>query len=118
MAQTYANVDRYIISGTAKGQTGLNFSLGAINVPRDDCSNCRRANVERKCGLGIVDYNLGTVKVINQAILNSNVPVNVSYENNASFGTQQRSFMGLRFDYLAKNTPNRSINDRRVPLND
>ena len=28
----------------------------------------------------------------------------VNYENNASFGLQQKNYMSLRFDYLAKNT--------------
>ena len=51
-----------------------------------------------------IDYNLGTVKIINQAIINSGVPVTVQFENNAGFGIQQRNFMGLRLDYLAKNT--------------
>ncbi|MFX5145966.1 hypothetical protein ABTC84_19365, partial [Acinetobacter baumannii] len=32
-------------------------------------------------------------------ILNSGVAVNVSYENNAGFGLQQRGFWGLRLDY-------------------
>ncbi len=57
----------------------------------------------------IVDYNLGTVKVLNQAILNSGVPVNVKYENNGTFGNQQRNFMGLRLDYLAKSTASESL---------
>ena len=109
VAQTYANVDRYIISGTAKGQTGSDLSLGAINVPRGSVVVTAGGQTLKENVDYIVDYNLGTVKVINQAILNSNVPVNVSYENNASFGTQQRSFMGLRFDYLAKNTPTEAL---------
>ena len=28
----------------------------------------------------------------------------VNFENNASFGLQQRNYLGLRLDYLAKNT--------------
>ena len=51
----------------------------------------------------IINYNLGTLKIINQAIINAGVPVNVKFENNASFGVQQRSFMGLRLDYIANN---------------
>ena len=109
VAQTYANVDRYIISGTAKGQTGSDLSLGAINVPRGSVVVTAGGQTLKENVDYIVDYNLGTVKVINQAILNSNVPVNVSYENNSSFGTQQRSFMGLRFDYLAKSTPTQAL---------
>jgi cell surface protein SprA len=109
VAQTYANVDRYIISGTAKGQTSSDISLGAINVPRGSVVVTAGGQKLTENVDYIVDYNLGTVKVINQAILNSGVPVNVQYENNASFGTQQRSFMGLRFDYLAKNTPTQAL---------
>ena len=33
IAKTYANLDRYIISGTAKGQSSSEISLGAFNVP-------------------------------------------------------------------------------------
>ncbi|WP_204280079.1 hypothetical protein, partial [Raoultella ornithinolytica] len=49
----------------------------------------------------MVDYNLGTVKILNQGILSSNVPVKVSFENNIGFGVQQRGFAALRVDYLA-----------------
>ncbi len=51
-----------------------------------------------------INYDLGTIKVINQAIINSGIPVQVNYENNASFGLQQKSYMGLRLDYMLKNT--------------
>ncbi len=30
-----------------------------------------------------IDYNLGTVKILNPAILNSGLPINVQFENNA-----------------------------------
>jgi cell surface protein SprA len=50
-----------------------------------------------------INYDLGTIKII-KAILNSGLPVQVNFENNATFGLQQRSYMGLRLDYMAKNT--------------
>jgi cell surface protein SprA len=110
VAQTFANVDRYILQGVAKGQSTSNLSLGAYNVPPGSVvvtagGQTLRENIDYR-----VDYNLGTVEIINQAILNSGVPVNVSFENNANFGLQQRSFMGLRLDYLAKNTATESLN--------
>ncbi|MFN5936675.1 MAG: cell surface protein SprA, partial [Sphingobacteriales bacterium] len=40
-------------------------------------------------------------KIINEAIKRSGLPINVNYENNATFGIQQRTYMGLRWDYLA-----------------
>ena len=102
VAQTFANVDRYIISGIAKGQSTSDVSLGALNVPPGSVIVTAGGQTLKENVDYIVDYNLGTVKIINQAITNSGVPVNVSFENNASFGTQQRSFTGVRMDYLAK----------------
>ena len=46
-----------------------------------------------------VDYNIGRVKILNDAILNSGVPVNVSYEDNTLFGFQTKTMLGLRADY-------------------
>ena len=109
VAQTFANVDRYLLSGSAKGQSTSNLSLGAFNVPPGSVIVTAGGQTLRENVDYVVDYNLGSVQIINQAILNSGVPVNVSYENNASFGTQQRSFMGLRLDYLAKASATQSL---------
>jgi len=100
VAQTFANVDRYVLQGTAKGQASSNLQLGAYNVPPGSVVVTAGGQTLKENVDYIVDYNLGTVQVINQAILNSGVPVNVSYENNASFGLQQRSFLGVLLDYL------------------
>ena len=110
VAQTYANVDRYILQGTAKGQSSSNLSLGAYNVPQGSVVVTAGGQTLKENVDYVVDYNLGTVQIINQAIVNSGVPVNVSFENNANFGLQQKSFMGVRFDYLAKNTATETMN--------
>ncbi|HEX6181464.1 MAG TPA: cell surface protein SprA, partial [Chitinophagaceae bacterium] len=104
VAKTYANLDRFIISGSAKGQSSSEISLGAFNVPPGSVTVSAGGQVLKENYDYSVDYNLGTVKIINQAIINSGVPVNVQYENNAGFGIQQRNYMGLRLDYIAKNT--------------
>jgi cell surface protein SprA len=104
IAKTYANLDRYIISGYAKGQSTSEISLGAFNVPQGSVSVTAGGQVLVENQDYLVDYNLGTVKIINQAILNAGLPVNVQFENNAGYGMQQRNFMGLRLDYMAKQT--------------
>ena len=109
VARTFANVDRYYISGSAKGSTTGDVALGAYNVPPGSVIVTAGGQTLRENVDYTVDYNAGTVKVINQAIINSGVPVHVQFENNGSFGTQQRGFMGLRFDYIAKNTPTKSL---------
>lgn len=110
VAQTFANVDRYILNGQAKGQSTSSLSLNAYNVPPGSVVVTAGGQTLKENVDYVVDYNLGQVQIINQAIINSGVPVNVSFENNANFGLQQRSFMGLRLDYLAKNTATESLN--------
>ncbi|WP_240312795.1 cell surface protein SprA [Flavihumibacter solisilvae] len=109
IAKTYANLDRFILSGSAKGQAASDISLGAFNVPPGSVSvsSGGRTLVE---GIDyVVDYNLGSVRILNQAILNAGIPVNVQYENNATFGIQQRNYLGLRWDYMAKSTEKESL---------
>ncbi|NNV55617.1 cell surface protein SprA [Panacibacter sp. KCS-6] len=101
IAQTYANLDRFYIQGTVKGSSSTDIYLGGFNIPPGSVSVTAGGQVLQENVDFVIDYNLGTLKIINQAIINSGVPVNVQYENNASFGIQQRSFMGLRLDYVA-----------------
>jgi cell surface protein SprA len=109
IAKTYANLDRYIISGRAKGTSSSEISLGAFNVPQGSVSVTSGGTVLKEGIDYSVDYNLGTVKILNQAIINSGIPVNVQFENNGGFGLQQRNYLGLRLDYLAKNTAKESL---------
>ena len=109
IAKTYANLDRYIISGSAKGSNTSEISLGAFNVPPGSVTITAGGQILKENIDYTIDYNLGQVKIINQAILNAGLPVNVQFENNASFGIQQRNFMGLRLDYMAKTTDKESF---------
>src|SRR5690606_11094837 len=107
--KTYANLDRYIISGRAKGQSASEISLNAFNIPPGSVTVTAGGQLLTENVDYIIDYNLGTVRIINQGLLQSGVPINVQYENNAGFGIQQRNFLGLRLDYLAKNTARESL---------
>jgi len=102
IAQTYANLNRFVMQGQVKGSAGgSEISLNAFNVPPGSVTVTAGGLVLREGLDYIVDYNLGTVKIINAGILSSNAAVKVTFENNAGFGTQQRSFTGLRLDYIA-----------------
>ncbi len=77
-----------------KVQASSDISLGAFNVPPGSVIVTAGGQTLRENVDYTVDYNNGSVKVINQAIINSGVPVNVQYENNASYGTQQQRIHG------------------------
>ncbi len=102
IAQTYANLNRFVMQGQVKGSAGgSEIPLNAFNVPPGSVTVTAGGLVLKEGTDYIVDYNLGSVKIINAGILSSNAAVKVSFENNAGFGVQQRNFTGLRLDYLA-----------------
>lgn len=102
IAHTYANLNRFVMQGQVKGSGGgSEIMLNAFNVPRGSVSVTAGGQILREGADYVVDYNLGSVKILNPAIISSSIPVKVSFENNANFGMQQRGFSALRLDYLA-----------------
>ncbi len=99
--QNYANVDRFYLRGQAKSSQGDEVYLNAINIPPGSVTVMAGGQVLKENVDYTIDYNLGKLTVINQAIKNSGVPVSVNMENNVGFGIQNRGFMGLRADYVA-----------------
>lgn len=114
-AQTYANLNRFVMEGQVKGSSGgAEISLNAFNVPPGSVS-VRAGGQILKEGLDyMVDYGSGTVRIINPGILSSNIPVNVSFENNIGFGFQERGFRALRLDYMASKNFNFGFSSTRL----
>jgi len=101
IAQTYANLNRFKFVGKSKSGLGNSeYQLG-FNIPRGSVTVTAGGQVLRENIDYEINYDLGSLKVINQAIINSGVPVSVNYENNATYGLQNRNYMALRLDYLA-----------------
>lgn len=103
VAQQFPNLDRFILRGSAKTSSSTDISIG-YNIPQGSVNVTAGGQQLRENIDYTVNYDLGTIKIINQAIINAGLPVQVNFENNATFGLQQRNFMALRLDYLAKNT--------------
>ncbi|WP_159445111.1 T9SS outer membrane translocon Sov/SprA [Filimonas lacunae] len=100
VAQTYANLNRFVASGSVKGTSSSSLSLGAFNIPSGSVTVRAGANTLKENVDYTVDYSLGTVTIINQALLASGTTVTVDYES-SSYAMQQRNFMGVRLDYKA-----------------
>ena len=100
IAQTFANLNRYKLTGRSKSAVNSDYQLG-FNIPRGSVTVTAGGQILREGIDYEINYDLGTMKVINAAIINANLPVQVQYENNATFGIQTRNYMGLRLDYLA-----------------
>lgn len=99
VAQQHPEFNRFVIEGTYKSSVSSEISLGAFNIPEGSVTVTAGGRQLVEGQDYDVDYQLGRVKILNEGILNSGVPVNVQYENNALFGFQQKSLFGNRLDY-------------------
>ncbi|MGN6178036.1 MAG: cell surface protein SprA [Mucilaginibacter sp.] len=101
--QYYPQLNRYVIQGTYSSQGGSEYQLNATNIPQGSVVVTAGATKLVEGTDYTVDYNGGTIRILNQAILSSGVPINVNLENNELFGVQQKSLYGSRFDYQVNN---------------
>ncbi|HXB12858.1 MAG TPA: cell surface protein SprA, partial [Bacteroidia bacterium] len=100
VAVQYPNLDRFVMQGSAHTSGSSDISLG-YNIPRGSVTVTAGGQTLVEGTDYDINYDLGTIRIINQAILNAGIPVQVSFENNASFGIQQKNYTGLRLDYKA-----------------
>jgi cell surface protein SprA len=99
IAQTYAQLNRFKLTGRSKSANNTDYQLG-FNIPRGSVTVTAGGQVLQENIDYEINYDLGTLRIINGAIIQAGLPVQVQYENNATFGLQQRNYLGLRLDYL------------------
>ncbi|MCK6691513.1 MAG: cell surface protein SprA, partial [Thermoanaerobaculia bacterium] len=98
-AREYQQLNRFMLRGTYKSSTSSEISLGTFNLPQGSVRVTAGGRQLVEGADYIVDYNIGKVKILNDAILQSGQSVNVSFEDNTLFGFQSRTMLGARFDY-------------------
>lgn len=89
---------RYTLEGRYKGTQGQGISLGAVNVPQGSVKVAANG-VQLTEGVDYtVDYMLGTVTIINENVKQSGQAINISLENQLTFNTQRKRFLGLNLE--------------------
>ncbi len=81
----------------ASGQDGI--PLGAFNVPQGSVTVTAGGRVLQEGVDYTVNYQLGRVNILDESLLASNTPIQVSTENNAVFGQQTKRFTGLNIEH-------------------
>ncbi len=98
-ARQIPQLNRFRMKGSYESQSGSQINLNALNIPEGSVT-VTAGGVKLEEGVDYtVDYNLGRVKIINQGLLESQTPINVSLESNSAFSVQSKRLMGSRFDY-------------------
>ena len=104
--QLFQRLNRYIITGTYQSESGSEFQLNAINIPSGSVQVTAGSLPLQEGADFTVDYNIGRVRILNQALLSSGQPIKIKLENNELFGLQQRSLTGTHLDYRVSNKLN------------
>jgi len=101
--QTLAALDakhnRYYLQGSYRAASGSEISLNALNIPPGSVVVTAGGVPLQENSDYTVDYALGRVRIINEGLLNSQTPINISLESNSLFAVQSKRLMGTRFDY-------------------
>lgn len=106
VAIQFPQYNRYLLKGTYKGSNSSEIYLGGFNIPQGSVSVSAGGQKLTENVDYTIDYGIGKLKIINAGVLSSGMPINVSYENNATFGQQLQNFVGTRFDYFVNDNIN------------
>ena len=87
--------NKYELKGRYKSAGGDGIPIGAFNVPRGSVQVTAGGRVLREGVDYTVNYQIGRVKILDPALEASNVPIQISVENNTFFGQQNKRFSGF-----------------------
>ncbi|WP_449658206.1 T9SS outer membrane translocon Sov/SprA [Winogradskyella endarachnes] len=92
--------NKFEIKGTytSSGSDGA-ISLGAFNVPRGSVTVSAGGRVLVEGIDYTVNYQLGQVEILDEALKASDTPIEVSVENNSVFGQQTKRFAGINVEH-------------------
>ncbi|WP_419197719.1 T9SS outer membrane translocon Sov/SprA [Maribacter cobaltidurans] len=91
--------NKFLLKGRYKSEGNNGIPIGAFNVPRGSVTVTAGG---RQLQEGIdytVNYQAGTVQILDPSLEASNTPINISVENNAVFGQQTRRFTGVNLEH-------------------
>jgi cell surface protein SprA len=91
--------NKFQVKGRYKSSGGSGIPIGAFNVPRGSVKVTAGGRVLVEGVDYTVNYQLGTVQILDPALQASNTPIQVSVENNAVFGQQTKRFTGINAEY-------------------
>ncbi len=92
--------NRFYFNGKYESSVSDEIPLNALNVPEGSVV-VTAGGIRLQEGTDFtVDYNLGRVKILNSAVLESNSDIKISIESNSVFGFQNKSLMGTHMNYM------------------
>ncbi|MBN1250830.1 MAG: cell surface protein SprA [Bacteroidales bacterium] len=99
-ARQVAEKSKFLIKGSFKSTGGAEILLNAINIPEGSVKVSANGVELTEGNDFLVDYNLGRVTILNQALLESGTPIKISLESNSMFNINRKTLLGTHLDYI------------------
>jgi cell surface protein SprA len=98
--QQQAEKNKFQLRGRYKSSNVEGIPIGAFNVPQGSVTVTAGGRVLQEGVDYVVNYQFGRVQILDEALLASNIPIQISTENNALFGQQTKRFTGLHLEHM------------------
>jgi len=99
IAEQDAEHNKFRLTGSYKGAGGSDIMLGTLNLTQGSVKVTAGGRELVENVDYTVDYTLGRVKIINQALLEAGTPIQVSTESEDLFTMQRKTLMGAHANY-------------------
>lgn len=106
VARQMAEKNKFKLMGQYSSVSGSEIRLNATNIPQGAVKVTAGGVPLTENTDYTVDYNMGTVRIINQALIESQTPIQVSLENNQFYGFQTKTLVGTHLEYRFSNNFN------------
>ena len=99
VAKRIADKDKFILTGEYSGSSGNVIQLGTGNIPRGSVIVTAGGVTLTENTDYTVNYNMGTVTIINQSIIDAGTDINVQLESNTYYSMQRKTMVGMNWMY-------------------
>jgi cell surface protein SprA len=99
VARQMAEKNKFKLTGQFSSASGSEIRLNATSIPQGAVKVTAGGVPLTENTDFTVDYNMGTVRIINQALIESQTPIQVSLESNQFFGFQTKTLVGTHLEY-------------------
>jgi len=98
-ARQTAEKNKFKLKGEYQSSSSSEIPLEAMNIPKGSVVVTANGRKLEENVHYTVDYNLGRVKILDEGLLESNTPIQISLESQSTYSMQKKTLVGSHFKY-------------------
>ena len=99
IAKQVASKNKFYLKGHYKSTSGNEIMLNVMNLSKGSVKVTQGGRELTENVDYSVDYNIGKVTILNEALLRSGLPIKISIENYDTYGLITKNFVGTHLNY-------------------